>query len=194
MTSDIDLAKIDIVHLDRSVTMCIHNKLDFVNGVRLGIIMYGLELLPDNINWDEAKQKNDINLIPYKPLGLKQTFSLISEVLEVKDVKKGDYIGYGTLYQAEDDMKIAIIDIGYADGISKKRVNSNMIIKGNMYQVIGDVCMGMTLLKVDDKVKKYDKVVVIGDELDVKSIAKYLHTSSYEVMCMIDSSIERRYK
>ena len=204
LTSDIDLKSIDIVHLGRSVTMCVHDKIDFANGIRLGIIMYGFEVMPKEdtsfkgklrkIKWDYIRKKQNISeTIPYKPLGLKQAFNLISEVLEIKEVKQGDYIGYGTLYQAKEDMKIAVVDIGYADGINKKRTNSKMEINGKLYQVVGDVCMGMTILKVDNTVKKHDKVIVIGDKVDVKTISRHIHTSSYEAMLMIDSSIERRY-
>ena len=205
LTADIDLSKIDIVHIDRSVTMCVHDKLDFVNGVRLGIIMYGFEVMPTTVNnsfkgklreikWNHIRKKENISLtIPYVSLGLKPAFKLVSEVLQIKNVKKGDFVGYGTLYRALEDMKIAVVDIGYADGISKHRRNSNMEINGNLYQVIGDVCMGMTLLKVDDKVKQHDRVVVIGEDVSVKKVANHLHTSSYEVMSMIDSSIPRRY-
>ena len=205
LTNDIDLKSIDVVHIDRSVTMCVHDKLDFVNGVRLGIIMYGFEVMPTSVDtsikgklremkWNNIRKKENISLtIPYVSLGLKQAFKLVSEVLQVKDVRKGDYVGYGTLYKALEDMKIAVVDIGYADGISKHRRNSNMEINGKVYQVIGDVGMGMTLLKVDDSVKKHDKVIVIGDDVSVKQVANHLHTSSYEVMAMIDSSIPRRY-
>lgn len=205
LTRDINLKSVDIVHIDRSVTMCVHEKLDFVNGIRLGIIMYGFEVMPTNVDtsikgklremkWNHIRKKENISLtIPYVSLGLKPAFRLVSEVLQVKNVKNGDYVGYGTLYKAMEDMKVAVVDIGYADGISKHRRNSNMEINGKTYPVIGDVGMGMTLLKVDDTVKKHDKVIVIGDDVSVKSVANHLHTSSYEVMAMIDTSIPRRY-
>ena len=204
LTSNIDLSKIDIVHLGRSVTMCVHEKIPFANGIRLGIIMYGFEVMPKEdtslkgklrkLKWERIRKKQHISkTIPYEPLGLKQAFNLISEVLEIKDVKKGDYIGYGTGYQAQENMKIAIVDIGYADGINKKRRNSKMEINGKLYQVVGDICMGMTMLKVDDTVKKHDKVIVIGDKIDVKTVSRNIGTNSYETMLLINSNIERRY-
>lgn len=204
LTKDVDLDKIEIVHIDRSVTMCVHEKINFVNGIRLGIIMYGFEAMPSggsglrvklrNIKWNSIRKIKDISFtIPYVPLGLKPAFTLVSEVLQVKDVKKGDYVGYGTLYQAKEDMKIAVIDIGYADGINRRRMNSNMEINGALYPIIGDICMGMTILKVDDKVKKHDKVIVIGDKISIRKIANHMNTTHYEVMAMIDSSIPRRY-
>lgn len=205
LVSSIDLSKIDIVHLDRSVTMCAHEKLDFVNGVRLGIIMYGFEVMHKEgntlkdklrkIKWNFLRKKQNISEPKsYEKLELKTAFNLISEVLEVKKVKKGDFIGYGNVYEAEEDMMVAIIDIGYADGISKRRFNSSMQINDKVYPIVGDVCMGMTMLKVDENVKKHDKVIVIGDKISIRSVASHIHTSVYEVMLMIDSNITRKYR
>lgn len=199
LTSDIDLKKIDIVHLGRSVTMCLQDKIDFANGIRLGIIMYGIELMKDynkytlsEFKWKYIRQRDNIHFIPYHKLGLKPAFSLISEVLEIKDVKAREYVGYGFGYMAPSDMKVAIVEVGYADGISKKRRNTKVAINGRLYTII-DVCMGMIIVKIDDKVSIHDKVTIIGDKVDIKTVANWLGTSSYETMCMIDSKIERKY-
>ena len=203
LTQNIDLESIPIVHLGRSATMCAHQKISFANGVRLGIIMYGFEVIPKldtsfkgklrALKWNYFRKKNNIEVLPYKKLNLKQSFRLISEVLEIKEVKKGDYVGYGTIYKADSNLKVAVVDIGYADGISRNRRNSWVEINGNIYDIVGDICMGMTLVKVDDKVKKHDKVIVIGNNIDIKKVARHLNTTSYEVMLMIDSNLERRY-
>ena len=205
LVSSIDLSKIDVVHLDRSVTMCAHEKIDFVNGVRLGIIMYGFEVMHKEgtklrdklrkIKWNFLRKKQNISTPKeYEKIELKTAFKLVSEVFEVKNVKKGDFIGYGSIYQAEENMKVAIVDIGYADGISKRRYQSSMQINDKIYPVIGDICMGMTMLKVDESVKKHDKVIVIGDKISIKAVSEHIKTSVYEVMLMIDSKIIRKYK
>lgn len=205
LTSDIDLSKIDIVHIDRSVTMCRHDKLEFTNGVRLGIIMYGFEVMHKqsntlknklrNIKWNYIRKKENISLVkPYKKIELKPAFKLISEVFMVRKVRKGEYVGYGTIYKADHEMYVAIVDIGYGDGISKRRYNSKMEINGKLYNVIGDICMGMSFLEVDETVKEHDKVIVIGNDVSVRYVASHIHTSIYEVMLMIDRNIERRYK
>lgn len=204
LTEHIDLKQIDIVHIDRSVTMCKHKHLPYTNGVRLGIILYGFEVMhPESntlknklrkIKWNYLRKKENISLTePYQKINLEPSFKLISEVFMVRNVKKGDYVGYGTIYKADHDMKVAIVDIGYADGISKRRYGSKMEINGKLYNIIGDVCMGMTFLEVDDTVKAHDKVVVIGSSVSIKYVAHHIHTSIYEVMLMIDSNIERRY-
>lgn len=204
LTSSIDLNKIDMVHIDRSVTMCKHKKLPYTNGVRLGIILYGFEVMHKEentlrnklrrIKWNYLRKKENISATsPYEYIALKPSFKLISEVFMVRNVKKGDYVGYGTIYKADHDMKVAIVDIGYADGISKRRYGSKMEINGKLYNIIGDICMGMTFLEVDETVKAHDKVIVIGDKVSIKYVASHIHTSIYEVMLMIDSNIERRY-
>lgn len=204
LTSNIDLSKIDVVHIDKSATMQAHEKLAFVNGVRLGIIMFGFNSVPKYGNtfkdklrfmkWDWFRKRNNIS----KPvldngLKLKQTFSLISSVLEIKDVKANSYIGYGTGTYTKEDIKIAVIDIGYADGISKKRINSNIEINGRLYPIIADVCMGMILVKVDEKVKLGDKAIIIGGKAGVIQVANHLHTTVYEVMTMVNPNLERIY-
>lgn len=205
LTQNIDLSKIEIVHIDRSVTMCRHKKLKYANGVRLGIILYGFEVMHKEINntlkskirkikWNYLRKKENISLVePYKKIELKPAFKLISEVFMVRKVKKGEYIGYGTNCVAEHDMLVAIVDIGYADGISKRRYGSKMEINGKLYNVLGDVCMGMTFLEVDETVKPKDKVIVIGDDVSIRYVARHIRTSVYEVLLLIDSSIERRY-
>lgn len=203
LTKNIDLSKIDMVHLDKGGTLTIHNRIPFENGVRLGLIMYGFEQFPkleDNFTnklrkfkWDRFREKNNIIINDYENLGLKNAFELISEVFEIKHVTKGSYIGYGTGCKAMEDMDVAVVDIGYKDGIGRKRKNTYMEINGKRYPVIGEVCMGMSFLKVDKSVKKHDKVYVIGDKITVKEVSRWLHTNVYEVMCLVDSSIERRY-
>lgn len=204
LTSEIDLNKIEIVHIDRSVTMCKHKKLKYTNGVRLGIILYGFEVMHKEnktfknklrqIKWNYLRKKQNISITEeYKKINLEPAFKLVSEVFMVKNVKKGDYIGYGTICKADHDMHVAIVDIGYADGISKRRYGSKMEINGKLYNIIGDICMGMTFLEVDETIKPKDKVIVIGNKVNIRYVAQHIHTSIYEVMLMIDSNIERRY-
>ena len=204
LTSDISLNKIKMVHIDKSVTMCRHKKLKYTNGVRLGIIMYGYEVMHEEpktlknklrkIKWDIIRKKQNISSVePYKKIELEPVFKLVSEVFVVRKVKKNEYIGYGTIYKAPHDMFVAVVDIGYADGISMKRKKSRMEINGKLYNIVGDICMGMTFLEVDENVKEKDKVIVIGDKISVRKVAHDLKTSVYETILMIDSNIERKY-
>lgn len=204
LTSEIDLSKIDVVHIDKSATMQAHEKLPFVNGVRLGIILYGCNSIPlykdtlkdklRSIKWDLFRKRKNISTpIINDSINLKLAFSLISSVLEVQDIPENSYIGYGTNTYTKDKIKIAIIDIGYADGISRKRIHSNVEINNKLYPIIAEVCMGMIIVKIDDNVKVGDKVTIIGGKVSISYIARHLNTTVYEVMTMINSNIERKY-
>ena len=205
LTSDIDLKSIEVVHIDKSATMQAHEKIDFVNGVRLGIIMYGFNSVPKYGNslrdklrllkWKFFRKRKKISTpVLDNGLNLKQTFSLISEVLEVKEVKANSYIGYGTGVVVPRNTKIAIVDVGYADGINKKRIHSNVEINGKLYPIIADVCMGMILVEVDENVNNGDKVTVIGGKIGIIAVSNHLNTTVYETMTMIDSNIKRIYR
>lgn len=205
LTSDIDLSKIDIIHIDRSATALAHKKLSFVNGVRLGISMYGFNPIPyipntfmnkiRNIKRNFIKKKYKISETKeYVNLNLKESLKLKTGILEIKEVKKGEYIGYGTKTKAENNMKIAIIDVGYMDGISKKRYNSNVLINDKTYNFIGDIGMTMSAIKIDDSVGIDDEVILIGNKVSIKYVANVLGTSVYEVINMLDSSIQKVYK
>jgi len=173
ITSNIDLNKIDIVHIAQSDTLVNYSKIDFCNGCRLGIIMYGL---------------NENNL------DLKNTFSLCSEVIEIKQLKQGDIVSYNGLYKAKEDELIGIVSIGYADGVNRKLTGSYVYINNKQYEIIGNICMDMLMIKIDNNVKLYDKVYIYKDINHIKYLSKYLNTIPYELICNVSKRVERKYK
>lgn len=173
ITHNIDLNKIDIVHIAQSDTLINYDKIDFCNGCRLGIIMYGLN-------------NNNLNL--------KNTFKLVSEVIEIKKVKKGETIGYNGSYKCANDELIAIVSIGYADGINRHLTGSYVYIDSNKYKIIGNICMDMLMVKVDKKVKVNDLVYIYKDIDHIKYLSSYLDTIPYELICNISKRVPRVYK
>lgn len=203
LTSEIDLTQIPIVHLGRSQTMLNHEKISFANGIRLGIILYGYNTTPkplpnDFLNrlrkWKRAyyNKKNHISpTITNIDIHLKTAFSLYSEVMQVKKIKKGSFVGYGRIYEATEDMYVAVIPIGYADGFSRKNKGRQVVINGKRYSLIGEVNMGMVIAKVDETVHIKDKVTLIGEGITMPEVARYMGTSVYEGSCMINSWVPR---
>ena len=203
LTSEIDLTQIPIVHLGRSQTMLNHEKITFANGIRLGIILYGYNTTPkplpnDFLNrlrkWKRAyyNKKNHISpTITNIDINLKTAFSLYSEVIQVKKIKKGSFVGYGRIYEATEDMYVAVIPIGYADGFSRKNKGRQIVIKGKRYSLIGEVNMGMVIAKVDETIHVKDKVTLIGEQIPMPEVARYMGTSVYEGSCMINSWVPR---
>jgi len=172
ITSDIDLSKIDIVHIAQSDTLINYPKIDFCNGCRLGVVMYGLN-------------ENKLNL--------KNTFSLCSEVIEIKKLKKGDTVGYNGKYTADKDELIGIVSIGYADGVNRKLSGAYVYINDRKYQIIGNICMDMLMIKIDEYVKLYDKVYIYKDIKHIKYSSEYLDTIPYELICNVSKRVPRIY-
>jgi len=205
ITSDINLKEIPIVHLYKSAAFINHPKLDFANGIRLGIGMYGYYSSPvyntkglknklRAIKRKIYKKKNNISkTITELPIELKPAFKMYSEIIQVKKIKKGEFVGYGAMYRAKEDETIGIIPVGYDDGIFRKSKGRFVTINNKRYQLIGDVGMGMTAVKIDNTIKMYDKVTLIGDLVSIKEVANHNGTSIYETMCNIGKQIPRVY-
>lgn len=206
LTSEINLNEIPIVHLGRSQTLLNHEKIPFANGIRLGIILYGYNTTPKPLpkgflntlrKWkrEHYKKVNNISeTITEIDINLKTAFSLYSEVMQVKKIKKGSFVGYGRIYEAQEDMYVAIIPIGYADGFSRRNKGRQVVINGKRYDLVGDINMGMIIAKVDETVHEKDKVTLIGEQIPMNEVARAMGTSVYEGSCMLNSWIPRVLK
>ena len=126
-------------------------------------------------------------------LNLKSTFSLISEIIEIKKLKKGDIVSYNGKYKAKKDELIGIVSIGYADGVSRKLTNSYVYINNRKYKIVGSICMDMLMVKIDNNVKLNDKVYIYKDITHIKYVSKYLKTIPYEIICNISKRVPRKY-
>ncbi len=198
LTSLIDLTKIPIVHLGRSLTLVQHPKPDFVNGIRLGIIMFGFDQKMSEpkglrlIKRNHYLKKHGISPITYtNDLELKTAFSLHSEIMCIKDVKAGQYVGYGAGYTATQDIKIGIMPIGFADGLIKQNQGLNVIINNKEYPIIGELGMDMTTVLIDENVKLHDEVIIYDD---IKKRTKELGISAYQLFTLISTRVPRVYK
>ena len=163
-----------IIHISASDALSLYEKPEFVNGCRLGIIMYGFTELKD--------------------LDLKSTFELYSEVIQINTLNKEETVGYNGIYTSkEDGERIAVVSIGYDDGIIRKNTGRYVYINDEKYQIVGNICMDMLFVKVDDKVKLHDKVVMLKDIEHIKEVAKHLETIPYEVLCTVGQRVKRIY-
>lgn len=171
ITKDIDLNEFEIIHIPNSETITNYKKKDYVNGCRMGIIMYGFS----------------------NNLKLESVFTLKSKIIEIKHIKKGDTVGYDGNYKATKDELIGIVPIGYADGIIRKNTGRYVYINNNRYQIVGNICMDMLFVLIDENVKLNDEVLIIKDNNHINEIANYLDTINYEVMCDVSSRVERKY-
>ena len=168
---DIDLKKIPIIHFGASGYALNYEKPSYVNGCRFGIAMYGL--IPNILN-------------------LQSTFSVYSTVIYVNEVKN-ESVGYNGAYVVKNKERIAIVAIGYADGVLRINSGRYVFINNKKYPIVGNICMDMLFIKVDDSVKTGDKVAVIKDNEHIIQIANYLSTIPYEVICSISKRVPKVY-
>ena len=173
ITKDIKLEEIPIIHIGASEATMNHSKLPYVNACRLGIAMYGL--------------------VEHKAIELFSTFRLYSEVIQINEIEN-ETVGYNGAYTVKNKEKIAVLPIGYADGIIRKNTGRNVYIHNKPYQIVGNICMDMLFVKVDDQVKVGDQVTIIKDIEHIQQIAKKLDTIPYEVICSIGKRVPRKYK
>lgn len=199
ITSLINLSMFKIIHIDRSITLLCQKRIPYCNGIRLGIILYGYgqkRIKRDFIHEIKYLIKTKIYHIPktnYDELNLLPAFSLYSKVIQVKDIKEGDLVGYGTCYKAEKDMTVATVEIGYYDGLNLNYNKNDVFINGKRYRIIGTINMGMISIEVDQTIKEGDIVELFGKNITAKEVAHKSHTTVYQLLTCIPNFIPRIY-
>lgn len=177
-----------IINGSNSASSIIHSRLGF-NVIRAGIAIYGYHSSEYIYNF--CKRKN-INFVP--------ALSLKTKVAQVKIINKGNCVSYGCSFISKNKMKIAILPVGYSDGLDRKLSNKGFVlIRGKKVPIIGRVCMNMTIVDVSkiSDVSSEDEVVIIGNQginkITADDIAKISGTINYEVLARLRESIPRYY-
>ncbi|MEE0880556.1 MAG: alanine racemase [Turicibacter sp.] len=178
LISNLDLSGVKYVHLENTATL-LQKEFDFDHAIRLGIGLYGVNPDADFIPIDFA---------------LKPALKLLSNLVQVKQIKKGDKVGYGSTYEAKNDEWIGVVPIGYADGWIRSHQGRCVIVEGYECEIIGRVCMDQMMIRLPKKFPMGTKVTLIGDGMPVERVAKEIGTISYEILCLISDRVPRVYK
>lgn len=169
------LANQPLLHILNSggITRFAEHQLDMV---RLGIGLHGVEV-------NERLQSQLM-----RPAQLKTIIS------QIREVKAGESIGYGRKGKAVQDMTIAVMAIGYADGYLRVFGNGNAYVSINQQKAktIGNVCMDMTMIDITGlSVKEGDEVTVFGNSPTVSELAKWANTIPYEILTNVSGRVQR---
>lgn len=151
--------------------------------VRLGIGLYGLWPSP------EAQKKARFELKP--------VLTWQAKIIQIKDLPKGAYVGYGLTYQTKRPINLAVLPVGYFDGVDRKLGNtSEVLIGGKRCKVLGRVCMNLTMVDVTavKNVKVGEKAELIGKAITADELAEKIGTINYEVVTRINPLIPRILK
>lgn len=156
-----------IFHISNSFGVLHSNKLH-IDMVRCGLLLYGY-------------LDNNIGNLPI--------VSITSRVMYVKNVKKGESIGYNRTFYAKKSMRVAVIPMGYADGYNRNLSNkSRVLICGKSYRVVGLICMDVFMIDVTGSdVSVGDRVTILGenggDVVSLNELSDIVGTSPYELLC-----------
>jgi alanine racemase len=122
--------------------------------------------------------------------------TLKTTISQIKQVKKGDSVGYGRIGKVSKNKTIATVGIGYADGLSRRLSNGKgmLWVNGKPAPIIGNVCMDMTMLDITDiSAQEGDEVIVFGAQPSIETIAKAADTIPYEILTGISARVKRVY-
>ena len=172
------------IHIENSAgTVKYSDREDQYNLSRIGITLYGCYPSENIEKLDKIK--------------LESVASLVSKVTHVKKFSKGQRLGYGISYEAEQDEYIATIPVGYADGILRRAQGFKIKVGSENCEIVGRVCMDQLMVRCSENIKVGDDVLIFGEnngqKISVDDFATYQDTISYEIFCCINKRIPRVY-
>jgi alanine racemase len=117
-----------------------------------------------------------------------------TKISQVKMIKGGEPVGYGCADVSESDRTIAILPVGYADGLSRKLGNRNgsLFIKGIRVPIIGNVCMDMCMADITGlNAEEGEDAEIFGEMIPIDEIAAISGTIPYEILTSIPRRVKR---
>ncbi|MDR1436501.1 MAG: bifunctional UDP-N-acetylmuramoyl-tripeptide:D-alanyl-D-alanine ligase/alanine racemase [Candidatus Symbiothrix sp.] len=144
--------------------------------VRLGIGLYGISAVDEK--------------------ALKTVAALKTRILQIREVKENETVGYNRNGVLKRDSRIACLPIGYADGLDRRLGNGNMpvLIRGKKCPLIGNICMDVCMVDVTDcEAEEGDEAIVFGEEITIRDWANQLQTIPYEILTSISPRVKRIY-
>ena len=120
--------------------------------------------------------------------------SVYAPIVKIRNVKKGEHIGYGS-YKTDRDCRIAVVQIGYGDGYRRIIEGSRCVsVNGTRCAVVGQVCMDFCMADISNASAEVgDSECVIGEEMPAVELAEEYGTIVYEVLTSLGERVERRY-
>jgi alanine racemase len=150
-----------------------------LNMVRPGLALYGMY---------PGGRPEGLDLLP--------VMELKTRIAAITCRKPGDTISYGRTFTVQREMKIAVLPIGYADGLHRiLSGNMDVLINGKRAPQIGRICMDMCMADITDipGCRVGDVVTVFGDRLSAEEMAEKAGTINYEIVCSVSKRVPRVY-
>jgi alanine racemase len=130
----------------------------------------------------------------YAGLNLKPAARFRTKISQLKKIPGGEPVGYGCADVSEKERLIAILPVGYADGLNRKlgNRNGNLWIRNSKVPVIGNVCMDMCMADVTGlNAEVGDEAEIFGEKIAIKELAEKCQTIPYEILTSIHGRVKR---
>jgi len=128
---------------------------------------------------------------------LEKVHRLFATIAQIKTVPAGATIGYGCHITLDSERKIAVINIGYADGLVRSLGNGviNFLINGQRVPTIGNICMDMCMIDISNttQINVGDRVEIFGTKVDIREVAKSADTIPLEILSKLSGRLKKVY-
>jgi alanine racemase len=127
---------------------------------------------------------------------LRPVMTLATELIAVKQCRRGDAVGYGGVWVCPEDMAIGVAAIGYGDGYPRHAADGTpVLVNGRRTALVGRVSMDMITidLRGQPQAKVGDPVVLWGEGLPAEEVAAAAATISYELFCGVTARVRKEY-
>lgn len=125
----------------------------------------------------------------------KSTLKLTAKISSIKNINQGESVGYNRSFKAKHDTTIAVVPIGYADGLPRALGNNCGAFNDskNTYPIIGDVCMDMCMVDISENpnLKIGDRINLFSSNEEIRTMANLLNTIPYEIITGFSNRIRR---
>jgi alanine racemase len=167
-----------IVHAANSGAVLLHGDACF-DLVRPGILLYGY------------------SPVEHPPITVEPVMELITRIVLIKTMRRGEAVSYGRTWTASEDTRIATIPVGYGDGLPRGLSgNFSVCIQRRLYPLVGRICMDQCMIDLgnDTDIRRWDEVTIFGGKArSAAELAAKLCTIPYEIMCNINKRVPRVY-
>jgi len=171
-------------HAANSAGLISLGELGLLELVRPGLMLYGCFPNPGMSN----------------PLSLRPALAWKTRVAHLRDLEAGQSVSYGRTFVAAGPMRVAVLPLGYGDGLPRSLSNrGQVLVRGSRAPIVGMICMDMTIVDVTriQGVELGDEVVLVGrqagHEISAEEVARWAGTISYEILCGVSKRVPRVY-
>lgn len=150
-----------------------------VDWVRPGIMLYGVSPFAEEVGLDYQ---------------LKPVMTLQSPIIAIRQLKKGDAIGYGSTWACPKDMTVGVVAMGYGDGYPRHiAAGTPVLVNQQQTSILGRISMDMLTIDLSEQANAAvgDAVILWGKGLPIEYIARSANTIAYELLCQVTARAKK---